>query len=146
MLTRRRVLAMLGSALAAPALLSFSRQPAARPLLQPPPKPAAQTVRDVALEAKARRFKLFGPDGPDSTLWTYGDELFPILRLKQGERLRATIKNSLTEHTSIHWHGVRVPNEMDGVQYVTQKPIEPGESRAPLNKCNAGSAARGIRI
>ncbi|TMJ38151.1 MAG: hypothetical protein E6G87_07000, partial [Alphaproteobacteria bacterium] len=71
--------------------------------------------------AKARRFKLFGPVGPDSTLWAYGDELFSIHRLKQGERLRATIKNSLTEHTSIHWHGVRVPNEMDGVQYVTQK-------------------------
>ena len=52
---------------------------------------------------------------------------FPTLRLNRGDRLRVTLKNSLNEHTSIHWHGVRVPNAMDGVQYVTQKPVEPGE-------------------
>jgi FtsP/CotA-like multicopper oxidase with cupredoxin domain len=85
-------------------------------------------VRDVTLEAKARKIRLLGPDGPESQLWSYGDELFPILRLKRGERLRATLSNSLSEHTSIHWHGIRVPNDMDGVQYVTQKPVEPGES------------------
>ena len=47
MLTRRRALAMLGSGLAAPALLSFPRKPAARPLLQPPPKPAAPPTETV---------------------------------------------------------------------------------------------------
>ncbi|WP_119274986.1 multicopper oxidase family protein [Taklimakanibacter deserti] len=127
MLTRRAAIAGLGVGLVAPALLSLPRRPAARPLLTPPVA-GAPALHDVTLEAKARSVKLLGKDGPESTLWTYGDELFPVLRLKRGDRLRATLKNSLGEHTSIHWHGVRVPNDMDGVQYVTQKPVEPGES------------------
>jgi FtsP/CotA-like multicopper oxidase with cupredoxin domain len=128
MLTRRQALGVLGSGLAAPALLSLSRKSAARPLLQSQPKATVPHIHDVTLEAKARTLKLFGPNGPPTTVWTYGDELFPVLRLKRGDRLRSTLKNSLAEHTSIHWHGVRVPNDMDGVQYVTQKPVEPGES------------------
>ena len=41
--------------------------------------------------------------------------------------LRAALVNNLQEHTSIHWHGVRVPNAMDGVPYVTQMPVLPRE-------------------
>ena len=128
MLTRRATIAALGASLAAPALLSWPQRPAARPLLPAPALAASPSVHDVTLEAKARSVRLMGGDGPESTLWTYGDELYPVLRLKRGDRLRATLNNSLAEHTSIHWHGVRVPNAMDGVQYVTQKPVEPGES------------------
>lgn len=128
MLTRRRAIAAIGASLAAPAYLSWPRQPVAKALLASPAPSAAPVLHDVTLEAKARRVKLLGEDGPESMLWTYGDELFPILRVKRGDRLRATLKNRLSEHTSVHWHGVRVPNAMDGVQYVTQKPVEPGES------------------
>ncbi|MGE0004014.1 MAG: multicopper oxidase family protein [Parvibaculaceae bacterium] len=128
MLTRRAVIAALGAGLAAPALLSLPRRPVAKALPAPRPLPAAPVLREFAIEAKAVPHRLLGGGGPESTLWTYGDELFPILRLKRGDRLRATLTNSLPEHTSIHWHGVRVPNAMDGVQYVTQKPVEPGES------------------
>lgn len=39
-----------------------------------------------------------------------------------------TLHNRLPQHTTVHWHGIRVPNAMDGVQYVTQPPVEPGES------------------
>ena len=56
-----------------------------------------------------------------------------MLRLKAGGRLRAAIKNSLPregEHVSIHWHGIRVPNAEDGVPYLTQPPVPPGESFA----------------
>jgi FtsP/CotA-like multicopper oxidase with cupredoxin domain len=127
MLTRRAAIAALGAGLAAPALLSLPRHPGAKALLTPPVS-ANPVLHDVTLEAKARRVRLLGGDGPESILWTYGDELFPILRMKRGDRLRATLKNGLAEHTSVHWHGVRVPNDMDGVQYVTQKPVEPGES------------------
>src|SRR5689334_13360334 len=109
-LTRRDAIVSLGVGLAAPALLSWPRRPAAKPLLAAPPASTAPAVHDVTLEAKARKLRLLGPDGPGSGLWTYGSELFPILRLKRGDRLRATLKNSLSEHTSIHWHGVRVPN------------------------------------
>lgn len=128
MLTRRTALATLAGGLAAPVLLSLSRADTAKPLPQAPSLTAAPDTHDVTLEAKARSVRLVGDDGPPSTLWTYGDALFPVLRARRGDRLRATLKNSLAEHTSIHWHGVRVPNAMDGVQYVTQQPVEPGAS------------------
>lgn len=128
MLTRRTALATIAGGLAAPALLSLSRADTATPLL-PASAPATEPViHEVTLEAKPRAVKLLGEDGPSSTLWTYNDKLFPVLRLKRGDRLRATLKNGLAEHSSIHWHGVRVPNAMDGVQYVTQPPVEPGQS------------------
>jgi FtsP/CotA-like multicopper oxidase with cupredoxin domain len=53
------------------------------------------------------------------------------VRLKLGERLNATFRNSLPgedEHSSIHWHGIRLPNDQDGVPYVTQRPVWPGET------------------
>jgi FtsP/CotA-like multicopper oxidase with cupredoxin domain len=126
MLTRRAAIAALGAGFIAPALLP--RMSPARPLPPAPPLTTSPAIHDITLEAKARRVKLLGSDGPASTLWTYGEELFPIIRARRGDRLRATLKNGLDEHTSVHWHGVRVPNDMDGVQYVTQKPVEPGES------------------
>jgi FtsP/CotA-like multicopper oxidase with cupredoxin domain len=51
-----------------------------------------------------------------------------VLRIKRGEELRARLVNGLAEPTSIHWHGVRVPNGMDGVPPLTQQPVEPGAS------------------
>lgn len=42
--------------------------------------------------------------------------------------MEVRLDNRLGEHTSIHWHGVRVPNAMDGVPYVTQPPVQPGQS------------------
>lgn len=128
MLTRRTALTALAGGLAAPALLSLSRADTAKPLPQAPARAGAPATLEVTLEAKARGVKLLGDEGPSSTLWTYGDELFPILRMTRGDRLRATLKNGLAEHTSLHWHGVRVPNAMDGVQYLTQQPVEPGQS------------------
>jgi len=52
----------------------------------------------------------------------------PEIRLKEGETLRATVRNRLPEEgTTIHWHGLPIPNEMDGVPDVTQPPIGSGE-------------------
>jgi FtsP/CotA-like multicopper oxidase with cupredoxin domain len=51
-----------------------------------------------------------------------------VLRLKQGVPLRATVENRLEQDTTVHWHGIRLPNAMDGVPGLTQKPIRPGES------------------
>jgi FtsP/CotA-like multicopper oxidase with cupredoxin domain len=50
----------------------------------------------------------------------------PELRIRLGETLRVRFTNHLPEATTIHWHGVRVPNGMDGVPSVTQPPVEPG--------------------
>ena len=52
----------------------------------------------------------------------------PTLRATEGDTVRINLKNNLTESTSIHWHGILVPNKQDGVPYVTQEPIKPGET------------------
>src|SRR3546814_560260 len=54
----------------------------------------------------------------------------PEIRLRQGDRLRVLVENRLDEETTVHWHGIRLPNAMDGVPHLTQKPIGPGETFA----------------
>ena len=51
-----------------------------------------------------------------------------MLRIKRGEELRIRLINDLPEPTTLHWHGVRLPNAMDGVPDLTQPPITPGKS------------------
>jgi CopA family copper-resistance protein len=52
----------------------------------------------------------------------------PLLRLKEGQRVRISVTNTLDEDTSIHWHGVLVPSPMDGVPGVSFPGIRPGET------------------
>jgi manganese oxidase len=54
----------------------------------------------------------------------------PRIRVTEGDRVRINVTNDLPEATSVHWHGMILPNAMDGAADVTQKPIEPGESFA----------------
>ena len=56
----------------------------------------------------------------------YGDGL-TVIRMKHGQWLRARLHNALAEHTTVHWHGIRLPNGMDGVPYLTQDPVLPGQ-------------------
>jgi FtsP/CotA-like multicopper oxidase with cupredoxin domain len=59
--------------------------------------------------------------------WGYAEDgPGPTIRCRAGDRLRITVVNRLPEATSVHWHGVAVRNDMDGVPGVTQAPIEPG--------------------
>jgi FtsP/CotA-like multicopper oxidase with cupredoxin domain len=61
--------------------------------------------------------------------WTYNGQLpGPEIRVKEGETLRVVLKNYLPEETTIHWHGLPVPNNMDGVPNITQSPVQPGQS------------------
>lgn len=90
---------------------------------------AAVPHLDTALITKRGRVALVGPPHPDTDVWSYnGDVPGPELRLRQGERLRVVVQNHLSQGTTIHWHGVRVPNPMDGVPGLTQRSINPGES------------------
>ena len=50
-----------------------------------------------------------------------------MLRVRRGEELKVRLVNELAAETAIHWHGVRVPNAMDGTS-LTQKPVAPGAS------------------
>lgn len=61
--------------------------------------------------------------------WTYnGLPIGPEIRVTEGDRVRLTLTNNLPDPTTIHWHGIPVPNAMDGVPGMTQPPVQPGES------------------
>ena len=72
-----------------------------------------------------------------SDLWLYNHENpGPLLKANKGDILKVNFTNNLDEPTSIHWHGIKNLNEMDGVPYLTQDPIQPGETfeyEFPLN-------------
>src|SRR6185369_14516235 len=62
-------------------------------------------------------------------VWGYnGSCPGPTIQVQQGDRVRIRVENRLPESTSMHWHGLEVPIEQDGVPYVSQKPIAPGET------------------
>ena len=68
-------------------------------------------------------------DGVSVTAMTYnGTVPGPLIRVTEGEKVRIIVKNELDEPTTIHWHGIEVPNAMDGVPGITQDPIQPGET------------------
>jgi len=52
----------------------------------------------------------------------------PRLQLVEGDRVRINFRNALPESTTVHWHGLIVPNEMDGPAEITQKPVPSGGS------------------
>ena len=51
----------------------------------------------------------------------------PTIQVHQGDRVRVIFENNLPESTSLHWHGLEVPIEQDGVPWISQKPVAPGE-------------------
>lgn len=69
-------------------------------------------------------------------MWRYnGASPGPVLRFRQGATVDIDVVNGLSEPTTVHWHGIRVPIAMDGVPHVSQAPIEPGQRfryRLPL--------------
>lgn len=113
-LTRRHFLAASGATLAWAAL------PAATAW--------ARADEVLRLSAGKATFSL-APHGPAEVggCWGYnGTVPGPVIRVKQGARLRALLENGLAEDTTIHWHGIRLPNAMDGVPHLTQAPVAPG--------------------
>ena len=52
----------------------------------------------------------------------------PVIRVTEGEKVRVKVTNNTDQTTGVHWHGQRVPNAIDGVPFVTQAPIKPGET------------------
>lgn len=62
--------------------------------------------------------------GPTVQSWVYGDTVpGPLLRATAGDRVVVIVDNALPETTSVHWHGVALRNDMDGVPGMTQNPI-----------------------
>jgi FtsP/CotA-like multicopper oxidase with cupredoxin domain len=118
-LTRRRFMTGLAGLSALPLL-------PVRGSAQSAPKPALVEAR---LVASAKDVQLVPAQYPATPAWTYnGTVPGPVLRARQGDRLRVVVENALEEATTVHWHGIRLPNAMDGVPFITQRPIEPGAS------------------
>lgn len=77
----------------------------------------------------AKESMLHLDDNTMKTAWTYnGTVPGPQLRVKQGETVKILLQNQLPEPVTIHWHGLPVPNNMDGIPGVTQNAVKPGES------------------
>lgn len=84
-------------------------------------------VKVFELTAEEIRWELV--DGTWVTAWGYnGQAPGPEIWVDEGDQIRVTLTNELPQPTTIHWHGMDVPNAMDGVPGVTQDPIEPGET------------------
>jgi FtsP/CotA-like multicopper oxidase with cupredoxin domain len=84
-------------------------------------------IVEVNIEAKIAPVTI-GP-GTQVEAWTYnGDIPGPLIRVRVGDRLIVHFTNNLPEPTTLHWHGIRVPIQMDGVPGHSQPEVEPGRS------------------
>ena len=60
--------------------------------------------------------------------WAYNSQVpGPQIRVREGDRVRVNLTNKLPESTAIHFHGLELPNDQDGVPFITQPPVKPGE-------------------
>ena len=68
-------------------------------------------------------------EGFKAHLWGYnGQSPGPTIEVVEGDRVRIFVTNKLPEHTTVHWHGQRLPSGMDGVAGLNQKSIQPGKT------------------
>jgi FtsP/CotA-like multicopper oxidase with cupredoxin domain len=90
---------------------------------------AGLPAQQLALVAAPGRLPIVGAPYPDTDVWCYSGQVpGPEIRVRQGDRVRILVENRLPEDTTVHWHGLRVPNAMDGAPDVTQPSIQPGGS------------------
>ena len=79
------------------------------------------------LTARIESARLAPPDFPETPIWGYeGHVPGPLIRLRQGERLRRRFVNELPQASTVHWHGIRIDNAMDGVPELTQAAVPGG--------------------
>lgn len=129
MITRRNL--MLGTAAAIGSGIAGARLSVAEKAASVAPRASATVTRvDFDVAERMTALPCFG--GKALPLWTFEEASpLPVVRVQAVQPFEAHIKNSLTrtgEHITIHWHGLRIPNAEDGVPYMTQKPILPGET------------------
>jgi FtsP/CotA-like multicopper oxidase with cupredoxin domain len=128
-ITRRSLLTGAAAFAGAAALPRFGGSAAHE--LPPPAEPASGKVVHVDLAAAERPTALPCFGGARLPLWTLSDGAWPpVVRMRLGDRLEASFENRLPragEHSSVHWHGLRIANAEDGVPYLTQRPVWPGE-------------------
>jgi manganese oxidase len=80
-------------------------------------------------ELTAKKIQWETEPGKMVEAWAYNDQVpGPQIRVTEGDRVRIVLHNQLPESTAIHFHGLELPNDMDGVPFITQPPVKPGAS------------------
>jgi len=92
-------------------------------------------------ELTAREIQWEVESGKRVKAWAYNDQVpGPQIRVREGDRVRVVLKNELPESTAVHFHGLELPNDQDGVPFITQPPVKPGDSYTyEFTVPNAGS-------
>lgn len=89
---------------------------------------ASEKVKSFELRCAQSAMQILPGDAPVTKVWTYNNQTpFQEFRVKQGDVFECDVLNNLPVPTTVHWHGMRVPNDMDGVPALTQRAIQPGE-------------------
>ena len=90
-------------------------------------RPATAGLSETTVTAAPAEVQLLASEYPVTQVWAY-DGVAPGagLRVTQGDRIVRQLVNDLPEPTTIHWHGIRIANAMDGVPGMTQAPVPPG--------------------
>jgi FtsP/CotA-like multicopper oxidase with cupredoxin domain len=85
---------------------------------------SGQVIELIASETKVDLVR----SGALTDVWAFNKAVpGPEIRVRRGDKLRVRVRNELREETTVHWHGIRLPNRMDGVPHLTQEPIKSGE-------------------
>ncbi|UWQ90390.1 multicopper oxidase family protein [Rhodobacteraceae bacterium M382] len=96
-------------------------------LASAPIRSLAEDLNNPVLQAQVRNVQLAPAGYPQTEIWGYGGQTpGPEIRLLQGQSLHRRLKNTLPQATSVHWHGIRSDNAMDGVPGLTQEAVMPG--------------------
>jgi len=90
---------------------------------------ASAKDHDYLLTAANASIQLASDPFPETETWSFDNSSpGPLLRLRQGQPARIKVTNRLSQGLTVHWHGLRIVNSMDGVPILTQPPIAQGES------------------
>ncbi|MBW8815360.1 MAG: copper resistance system multicopper oxidase [Caulobacterales bacterium] len=90
--------------------------------------PALPTLTGPNVDLRVGHSQLVVDGRPGHVVTVNGTTPAPLLRFREGQTVRIAVKNDLAEDTSIHWHGVLTPFQMDGVPGVSFPGIKPGET------------------
>jgi FtsP/CotA-like multicopper oxidase with cupredoxin domain len=113
-ISRRRLLQLAGAAASVGASSSIA---------------LARSDAFIEFVARTATAPLLGGDGGPVPVWTFnGTVPGPTIRASKGDEIRIRFRNDLDQPTSIHWHGIRIDNRMDGVAGLTQDAVNPGET------------------
>ncbi len=125
-LKRAAVTAIAGGAVAA--CKDGSALPA-KAIASPATKPAVPALSAAETELTAEKIQWEITPGQKVEAWAYNKQVpGPQIRVREGDRVRLILNNKLDQSTAIHFHGLELPNNVDGVPFITQPPVKAGES------------------